>query len=300
MFTCDLGRETQTNGSVTEKNFRKAATGGQYGEKKMGSSPISANLSAEAAVGATGRASGHESGYASLAREHQPHKRPGRISTSSETPAFEHQINRDADTHSKGQSQGPRSLGSLESEAPRDGQLPSDPFNPNSGRRSPNAPSLGIPEEESGGPYPRVRSRASGTTAAPFPRISSPVELLRSSYDCVVIGSGYGGGVAASRMARAGQSVCVLERGQERWPGEYPSGPLEAYEQVHCSGTRAPHWMPGKAVDGGNPTGMFHVMLGNGLHSVVCNGEQPWMVASRGAHICLLTRNVRSRRHQPD
>ena len=48
-------------------------------------------------------------------------------------------------------------------------------------------------------------------------RISKPLELLRPSYDVVVIGSGYGGGVAASRMARGGQSVCVLERGRERW-----------------------------------------------------------------------------------
>ena len=50
-----------------------------------------------------------------------------------------------------------------------------------------------------------------------YPRISRPVELLRHTYDVVVIGSGYGGGVAASRMARAGQPVCVLERGKERW-----------------------------------------------------------------------------------
>jgi hypothetical protein len=50
-----------------------------------------------------------------------------------------------------------------------------------------------------------------------YPRISRPVELLRHSYDVVVIGSGYGGGVAASRMARGRQSVCVLERGKERW-----------------------------------------------------------------------------------
>lgn len=50
-----------------------------------------------------------------------------------------------------------------------------------------------------------------------FPRISRPVELLRPDYDVVVIGSGYGGGVAASRMARGAQSVCVLERGKERW-----------------------------------------------------------------------------------
>src|SRR5687768_8283466 len=53
-----------------------------------------------------------------------------------------------------------------------------------------------------------------------FPRISLPIQLMRSSYDAVVIGTGYGGSVAASRMARGRQSVCVLERGLERWPGE--------------------------------------------------------------------------------
>ena len=50
-----------------------------------------------------------------------------------------------------------------------------------------------------------------------FPRISLPVELMRNEYDVVVIGSGYGGGVAASRMARGHQSVCLLEVGKERW-----------------------------------------------------------------------------------
>jgi hypothetical protein len=49
------------------------------------------------------------------------------------------------------------------------------------------------------------------------PRISKPVELLRHDYDVVVIGSGYGGGVAASRMARGRQQVCVLELGKEKW-----------------------------------------------------------------------------------
>ena len=49
------------------------------------------------------------------------------------------------------------------------------------------------------------------------PRISRPVELIDQEYDVVVIGSGYGGGVAASRMARAGQKVCVLELGREKW-----------------------------------------------------------------------------------
>jgi hypothetical protein len=50
-----------------------------------------------------------------------------------------------------------------------------------------------------------------------FPRLSRPVELMRPSYDVVVIGSGYGGAVAASRMARGRQSVCLLELGREKW-----------------------------------------------------------------------------------
>ncbi len=54
-------------------------------------------------------------------------------------------------------------------------------------------------------------------------RLSSPLENLRSHYTAVVVGSGYGGGIAASRLSRAGQSVCVLERGRELHPGEYPN-----------------------------------------------------------------------------
>jgi len=38
-------------------------------------------------------------------------------------------------------------------------------------------------------------------------RLSSPIEQLKSHYQIVVVGSGYGGGITASRMARAGQEV---------------------------------------------------------------------------------------------
>ncbi|CAK7209459.1 hypothetical protein SBRCBS47491_000450 [Sporothrix bragantina] len=110
---------------------------------------------------------------------------------------------------------------------------------------------------------------------AAFPRISRPVELMRSSYDVVVIGSGYGGGVAASRMARAGQSVCLLELGRERWPGEYPVSTADACSEVHCSGDLQPSDLSstmGFPVSEGRPTGMYHLILGRGQNAVVANG----------------------------
>lgn len=105
-----------------------------------------------------------------------------------------------------------------------------------------------------------------------YPRISRPVELLRNSYDVVVIGSGYGGGVAASRMARAGQAVCLLERGKERWPGEYPSGFIDAMKQLHVSGDFAPGFLRGAMVEGGDPTGLYHLICGKGQNAFVGNG----------------------------
>lgn len=105
-----------------------------------------------------------------------------------------------------------------------------------------------------------------------FPRISKPVELLQNSYDCVVIGSGYGGAVAASRMARAGQEVCLLERGQERWPGEYPTGIIDAMKQFHYSGEFAPGFLKGTMVEGGDPTGLYHLICGKGQNAFVGNG----------------------------
>ncbi|MBX9964483.1 MAG: alpha/beta fold hydrolase [Burkholderiales bacterium] len=43
-------------------------------------------------------------------------------------------------------------------------------------------------------------------------------------WDIVIIGSGYGAAVAASRLARAGfRDICLLERGREYLPGEFPN-----------------------------------------------------------------------------
>ena len=54
-------------------------------------------------------------------------------------------------------------------------------------------------------------------------RIARSLDKAKSHYTVLIIGSGYGAGVAASRLARAGQDVCILERGKEMLPGEYPN-----------------------------------------------------------------------------
>jgi len=83
-------------------------------------------------------------------------------------------------------------------------------------------------------------------------RLSSPIENLKKHYTVVVIGSGYGGGITASRLARAGQQVCVLERGKEFQPGEYPNSEVNALGEIQVD-------LPGKRV--GSRTGLydFHV-----------------------------------------
>ena len=50
---------------------------------------------------------------------------------------------------------------------------------------------------------------------------------LRDRYGIIVIGSGYGGSITAARLAAAGYEVCILERGREWIPGEFPDEPDE-------------------------------------------------------------------------
>ncbi len=100
--------------------------------------------------------------------------------------------------------------------------------------------------------------------AEPNVRYSKSLGEIKSHYTVVVIGSGYGGSIAASRMARAGQSVCLLERGAEKQPGEYPDRMDEGAKEIQIDS-------PINHV--GCKTGMFdfrvneeiHVVLGCGL-----------------------------------
>jgi len=49
------------------------------------------------------------------------------------------------------------------------------------------------------------------------------------TYDVVVVGSGFGGAVAACRLGKAGRSVLVLERGRRWTPDQYPREPHDAW-----------------------------------------------------------------------
>ncbi|KAF2736450.1 FAD/NAD(P)-binding domain-containing protein [Polyplosphaeria fusca] len=90
---------------------------------------------------------------------------------------------------------------------------------------------------------------------------------MKAEYDVVVIGSGYGGSVAASRMARVGKQVVILELGLERWPGEYPTNLKEAAREFHWSGAK-----DFENTTHGRPTGLYHVIKGDGQNVFVANG----------------------------
>nr|XP_054753731.1 uncharacterized protein LOC129259467 [Lytechinus pictus] len=66
-------------------------------------------------------------------------------------------------------------------------------------------------------------------------KLSSLLSQLQPHYDVIVIGSGYGGSIAASRCARAGKTVCVLERGKEWWPGDFPETLVEAAKNTQIT-----------------------------------------------------------------
>jgi len=83
--------------------------------------------------------------------------------------------------------------------------------------------------------------------------LSRPVDQIQDHYSAVVIGSGYGGAIAAARIARAGRDVCILERGKELHPGEYPNSALPAAREIQVHTPSADH---------GPAAGMFDFHVG--------------------------------------
>lgn len=79
-------------------------------------------------------------------------------------------------------------------------------------------------------------------------------------FDVVVIGSGYGAGVCAARLAEAGANVCVLERGREFTMGQFPSKLSDIVENVQLETTR---------FGGGHRLGLYNCYVGDDLDVVV-------------------------------
>jgi cholesterol oxidase len=82
------------------------------------------------------------------------------------------------------------------------------------------------------------------------------VDEARPAYGAVVIGSGYGGGVAASRLARMGLRVAVLEQGRHWRPGDFPTTAKARRKTTRLTG-RAPKL--------GDPSGLYYLSVGKGL-----------------------------------
>jgi cholesterol oxidase len=90
--------------------------------------------------------------------------------------------------------------------------------------------------------------------------LSSPQAALKPAYDVVVIGSGYGGGVTASRLSRAGQRVCVIERGREVPTGAFPTRLPELRRELQLNGGK---------MRSGSRTGLYDFRLGADIHVLV-------------------------------
>jgi cholesterol oxidase len=81
---------------------------------------------------------------------------------------------------------------------------------------------------------------------------------MGAAYDAIVVGSGFGGGIAACRLAEARRRVCVLERGARFTPDQFIERPNQA---AHL------FWH-----DRLNPYGMFDVRLMRDLTVITAAG----------------------------
>lgn len=90
--------------------------------------------------------------------------------------------------------------------------------------------------------------------------LATPITEMGFHYDVVIVGSGYGGGIAASRMARCGKAVCLLERGKEILTGEYPDTIIEASGEFQ---------LDLKGVHLGSPTGLYDMRINDDINVFV-------------------------------
>ena len=77
-------------------------------------------------------------------------------------------------------------------------------------------------------------------------------------FDAVVVGSGFGGSVMAYRLAEAGHSVCLLERGKPFPPNSFPRSPL---------GLKSQFWDPSEGLHG-----MFNLWSFDNIDAICASG----------------------------
>ncbi|MBK8667206.1 MAG: alkaline phosphatase D family protein [Burkholderiales bacterium] len=93
------------------------------------------------------------------------------------------------------------------------------------------------------------------------------IQELKAEADArqvVVVGSGYGGSVAALRLAERGVQVSVLERGNEYLSGEFPGGLGALVDMVRLD-------RRGAAQSLGPDSALFDIRLGRGIGALVGN-----------------------------
>ncbi|HUO44220.1 MAG TPA: alpha/beta fold hydrolase [Burkholderiales bacterium] len=104
--------------------------------------------------------------------------------------------------------------------------------------------------------------------------LSEPIETLIADRSCddfsekcdvLIVGSGYGGSIAAMRLAKEGRKVWVFERGNEYMPGDFPEslGDLPGH-------VRLLH--PGHDVPIGYAGALFDFRIGDTINFLVGNG----------------------------
>ena len=94
--------------------------------------------------------------------------------------------------------------------------------------------------------------------------LSQKKEDILDQYEVVIIGSGYGGAVAASLLARDGLHVCLLERGKEIVPGEYPNNINKILKEVQLD-IRSGHYGPATGLFNIHCNKEMNIILGCGL-----------------------------------
>ena len=92
---------------------------------------------------------------------------------------------------------------------------------------------------------------------------------MERSYDVVVVGSGFGGGIAACRLAEAGKKVCVLERGRRFAPSDFIDDPDDAPKLL---------WH-----ETFNPGGLFDVRLMRDVTVITAAGVTYWRAHFTGS-----------------